>query len=62
MHFLREVKVGLEECTCLKEKAKEGGRKRGIVATPMIGQGILRGVQTMGHCGGKDVCISIICR
>ena len=24
-------KVGLEECTCLKEKAKEGGRQRGIV-------------------------------
>ena len=23
-------------------------------ATPMISQGILRGVQTMGHCGGKD--------
>ena len=46
--------------TCFKEKTKEGGRQRKVVdkgalaATPMISQGILRGVQTMGHCGGKD--------
>ena len=25
-----------------------------LFATAMISQGILRGVQTMGHCGGKD--------
>ena len=25
-----------------------------LFATPMISQGILQGVQTMGHCGGKD--------
>ena len=40
--------------TCFKEKTKEGGRQGTLFATPMIGQGILRGVQTMGHCGGKD--------
>ena len=25
-----------------------------LFATTMISQGILQGVQTMGHCGGKD--------
>ena len=25
-----------------------------LFATPMISQGILQGVQTMCHCGGKD--------
>ena len=39
---------------------RPAGRRRTVVdkwalfATPMIGQGILQGVQTMGHCGGKD--------
>ena len=28
--------------------------KGALFATPMIGQGILRGVTTMGDCGGKD--------
>ena len=28
--------------------------KGALFATAIIGQGILQGVQTMGHCGGKD--------
>ena len=28
--------------------------KGALFATTMISQGILRGVPTMGHCGGKD--------
>ena len=38
----------------LRRRQRKVVDKGALFATPMISQGVLRGVQTMGHCGGKD--------